>query len=101
VPDASAEVTRTATLVKSEDSLPVDLIEDDEDLLDEYPPDIEELDLIHLRILSIPALRLERFQKITVLNFFPSELCGGGGSADEDAGRNCVSAKTASNASRG
>jgi protein phosphatase 1 regulatory subunit 7 len=43
-----------------------ELIDDDEDLLDDYPADVEELDLIHLRIKSIPALRLERFKKVMV-----------------------------------
>jgi hypothetical protein len=43
-----------------------EVIDDDEDLLDDYPADVEELDLIHLRIKSISALKLERFQKIQV-----------------------------------
>jgi len=97
-PGTPTEVPRTASLVKSEDSPSVDVIEDDEDLLDEYPADIEELDLIHLRILSIPALRLERFKKITVVIHSPS-LCRV--LANEEGGRNYVSAKTVSNASRG
>ena len=44
-----------------------DTIEDDEDLLDDYPPDTEELDLIHLRITSLPRLRLDRFPKLRKL----------------------------------
>ncbi|KAK4941039.1 protein phosphatase regulatory subunit Sds22 [Elasticomyces elasticus] len=40
---------------------PVDEIEADEDLLDDYPTDTEDIDLVHLRISSIPALKLERF----------------------------------------
>jgi hypothetical protein len=43
-----------------------EVIDDDEDLLDDYPADVEELDLIHLRIKSISALRLERFKKVMV-----------------------------------
>jgi len=50
----------------AEEGPPVDVIEDDEDLLDDYPEDVEELDLIHQRVLTIPALRLERFRKIQV-----------------------------------
>lgn len=36
----------------------------DEDLLDDVPADEDEIDLVHLRIASIPALRLERFPKL-------------------------------------
>ncbi|KAF2677825.1 L domain-like protein [Lentithecium fluviatile CBS 122367] len=36
----------------------------DEDLLDDFPEDEDEIDLVHLRISSIPALRLERFRKL-------------------------------------
>jgi protein phosphatase 1 regulatory subunit 7 len=43
---------------------PVDEIEADEDLLDDYPPDSEDIDLVHLRISSIPALKLERFTNV-------------------------------------
>lgn len=45
-------------------SVPNEQIEADEDLLDEYPPDTEEIDLVHCRITSIPALHLERFTKL-------------------------------------
>ena len=43
---------------------PVDQIEADEDLLDEYPEDTEDIDLVHCRVSSIPALRLERFKQV-------------------------------------
>ena len=43
---------------------PVDEIEADEDLLDDYPPDTEDIDLVHLRISSIQALKLERFTNV-------------------------------------
>lgn len=43
---------------------PVEQIEADEDLLDDYPLDTEDIDLVHCRISSIPALRLERFTKV-------------------------------------
>ncbi|KAH0561940.1 hypothetical protein GP486_003358, partial [Trichoglossum hirsutum] len=33
-------------------------------LLDDYPSETEEIDLVHCRISSIPALRLERFAKV-------------------------------------
>ena len=39
-------------------------IEADEDLLDDYPEDTEDIDLVHCRISSLPALRLERFKKV-------------------------------------
>jgi protein phosphatase 1 regulatory subunit 7 len=43
---------------------PVEQIEADEDLLDEYPEDTEDIDLVHCRVSSIPALRLERFKQV-------------------------------------
>lgn len=43
---------------------PVDQIEADEDLLDDLNPDVEDIDLVHSRVTSIPALRLERFTKV-------------------------------------
>lgn len=43
---------------------PVEQIEADEDLLDDYPEDTEDIDLVHCRISSMPALRLERFKKV-------------------------------------
>ncbi|KAI9711118.1 MAG: Protein phosphatase 1 regulatory subunit sds22 [Chrysothrix sp. TS-e1954] len=39
-------------------------IQADEDALDEYGEDETDIDLNHFRITSIPALRLERFQKL-------------------------------------
>lgn len=42
----------------------VEQIEADEDLLDDYPDDTEDIDLVHCRISSIPALRLERFKQV-------------------------------------
>jgi protein phosphatase 1 regulatory subunit 7 len=38
----------------------------DEDLLDDTPEDEDQIDLVHYRISSIPALRLERFTKLKV-----------------------------------
>lgn len=38
----------------------------DEDLLDDYPEDEEEIELIHMRISDMAALRLERFKNLKV-----------------------------------
>lgn len=46
----------------------------DEDLLDDVPEDEEDVDLVHCRIQSIPALRLERFRKLKVRNTARNEL---------------------------
>ncbi|KAJ9616811.1 protein phosphatase regulatory subunit Sds22 [Cladophialophora chaetospira] len=46
------------------DAPPVDQIEADEDLLDDYPVDTEDIDLVHCRISSLTALRLDRFTKV-------------------------------------
>lgn len=43
---------------------PVEQIEADEDLLDDYPLDSEDIDLVHCRISSLSALKLERFIKL-------------------------------------
>ncbi|KAE8149676.1 NIF-domain-containing protein [Aspergillus avenaceus] len=47
-----------------EDAPPVEEIEADEDLLEDEDKDTEEIDLVHCRISSIPALHLERFLKL-------------------------------------
>jgi protein phosphatase 1 regulatory subunit 7 len=46
-----------------EDAPPVDQIKADEDLLEDYPLDTEDIDLVHCRIMSMPDLHLERFTK--------------------------------------
>jgi protein phosphatase 1 regulatory subunit 7 len=46
------------------DAPPVDQIEADEDLLDDIPLDIEDIDLVHSRVSSIAALKLERFTNV-------------------------------------
>lgn len=43
------------------DALPPDLLPADEDLLDDYPPDSTDIDLVHCRISSTPSLQLSRF----------------------------------------
>lgn len=45
---------------------PPEQISADEDLLDDYLEDEEEIDLVHRRVSSIPALKLERFKKLKV-----------------------------------
>lgn len=50
-----------------EDAPPVEQIEPDEDLLEDLEEDADEIDLVHCRISSIPALRLERFPKVEKL----------------------------------
>jgi protein phosphatase 1 regulatory subunit 7 len=57
-----------------EDALPVEQIEADEDLLDEYEDNEDEINLIHCRITSIPALRLERFTKLERLCLRQNQL---------------------------
>ncbi|CAI6337298.1 unnamed protein product [Periconia digitata] len=47
-----------------DDGPPPDQLAADEDLLDDVPADEDEIDLVHLRISSIPALKLERFEKL-------------------------------------
>ncbi|EPE30757.1 L [Glarea lozoyensis ATCC 20868] len=42
-------------------------IEADEDLLDDYPLDTEEIDCVHARVSSVPLLRLERFTAVARL----------------------------------
>jgi protein phosphatase 1 regulatory subunit 7 len=42
-------------------------IEADEDLLDDYPLNTEDIDCVHCRITSIPALRLDRFTSLQKL----------------------------------
>ncbi|KAF7934456.1 hypothetical protein BELL_0091g00050 [Botrytis elliptica] len=47
-----------------ENVMPGEVINADEDLLDDYPLDTEEIDLVHARISSIPSLRLSRFTQV-------------------------------------
>ena len=46
------------------DAPPQDLLPPDEDLLDDIPADETDIDLVHCRISSIPALRLNRFTAV-------------------------------------
>ncbi|KAJ5678383.1 Leucine rich repeats (2 copies) [Penicillium maclennaniae] len=53
---------------------PVEEIDADEDLLEDEDPETEEIDLIHMRIKSLAALRLERFSKLQRLCFRQNEI---------------------------
>jgi len=50
-----------------EQVLPGETIEADEDLLDDYEPNTEEIDCVHSRVSSIPSLNLQRFKAVTRL----------------------------------
>ncbi|KAE8451108.1 hypothetical protein EG329_004780 [Mollisiaceae sp. DMI_Dod_QoI] len=50
-----------------ENIIPGETIDADEDLLDDYPLDTEEIDCVHARISSIPSLNIERFASVTRL----------------------------------
>ncbi|KAH9826939.1 protein phosphatase 1 regulatory subunit SDS22-like [Teratosphaeria destructans] len=72
--DGKLRVQKQATLTNPEaledsdysdaDAPAVEAIEADEDLLDGEDPETEEIEVQHSRVSSIPALRLERFQKL-------------------------------------
>ncbi|KAI9805869.1 MAG: hypothetical protein M1825_000483 [Sarcosagium campestre] len=69
--DRRAVVTNPNAMSDAEDSdgdeaPPQEQIDADEDLLDDYPLDTEDIDLVHCRISSIEALRLERFTRVEV-----------------------------------
>lgn len=50
-----------------EDAPPVDQINADEDLLEDEDPETDQIDLVHCKIQSVPALHLERFRKVARL----------------------------------
>ncbi|CZT14776.1 probable protein phosphatase PP1 regulatory subunit Sds22, putative [Ramularia collo-cygni] len=72
--DGKLRVQKQATLVNpevlsdpeysDEDAPPVQQIEADEDLLEGEDPDVEDIDVQHSRVSSMPALHLERFKKL-------------------------------------
>jgi len=47
-----------------ENVIPGEKIDADEDLLDDYPSDTEDIDCIHSRVAVIPSLHLDRFKKV-------------------------------------
>ncbi|EKG10900.1 hypothetical protein MPH_11902 [Macrophomina phaseolina MS6] len=57
-----------------EDAPPVEEIEADEDLLEDYEEDIDQIDLIHCRISSIAALRLDRFKQLERLSLRQNQI---------------------------
>ncbi|KAF2144157.1 uncharacterized protein K452DRAFT_296389 [Aplosporella prunicola CBS 121167] len=57
-----------------EDAPPTEQIEADEDLLEDYEEDVDQIDLIHCRITSIPALRLERFKEVKSLSLRQNQI---------------------------
>ena len=50
--------------VETEDGPEPDLIEADEDLCADLEDEVEDIDLVHCRITSLPALKLDRFKKV-------------------------------------
>ncbi|KAL4928535.1 putative protein phosphatase PP1 regulatory subunit Sds22 [Aspergillus undulatus] len=66
--EPKATITNPEALEDSDysdpDAPPVEQIDADEDLLEDEDRDVEDIDLVHCRIHSIPALRLERFAKL-------------------------------------
>lgn len=57
-----------------EDAPPVEEIEADEDLLEDYEEDVDQIDLIHCRVMSIPALRLDRFKQLERLSLRQNQI---------------------------
>ncbi|OJD17708.1 hypothetical protein AJ78_02233 [Emergomyces pasteurianus Ep9510] len=57
-----------------EDAPPAEEIEADEDLLSDFGNDIEDIDLVHCRISSLPALHLERFTHLERLCLRQNEI---------------------------
>ena len=56
--------------VSEDEGPPPEQLPADEDLLEDYPEDEDEIELVHLRISNMAALRLERFKKLKVSTFF-------------------------------
>lgn len=82
--DGKLRVTKQAVLANpealsdpeysDEDAPPVDQIDADEDLLDAEDPDVEEIELQHAKIATIPALHLERFRKLKRLGLRQNQI---------------------------
>ncbi|KAF2875230.1 hypothetical protein BDV95DRAFT_564617 [Massariosphaeria phaeospora] len=60
-PEAGAE---SEPEVSEDEGPPPEQLPADEDLLDDVDEDEEDIDLVHMRISNVPALRLERFKKL-------------------------------------
>ncbi|KAL1605119.1 protein phosphatase regulatory subunit Sds22 [Paraconiothyrium brasiliense] len=54
--------------VSEDEGPPPEQLPADEDLLEDYPEDEEDIELVHMRISNMPALRLERFKKLKPKN---------------------------------
>ncbi|PGH14208.1 hypothetical protein AJ79_03181 [Helicocarpus griseus UAMH5409] len=57
-----------------EDAPPAEEIDADEDLLSELSDDVDDIDLVHCRISSLPALHLERFTNLEKLCLRQNEI---------------------------
>lgn len=57
--------------VSEDEGPPPEQLAADEDLLEDYPEDEEEVELVHMRVSSMPALKLERFKKLQVSHATP------------------------------
>lgn len=64
--DQDATDVQTDAEESEDEGPPPESLAADEDLLDDTPADEEDIDLVHFRISSIPALRLERFKQLKV-----------------------------------
>lgn len=62
-PDPGAE---SDPEVSEDEGPPPEQLAADEDLLDDYPADEDDISLVHMRVSNMPALRLERFSKLKV-----------------------------------
>lgn len=52
--------------VSEDEGPPPEQLAADEDLLDDCPEDEEDIELVHMKVANIPALRLERFKQLKV-----------------------------------
>jgi hypothetical protein len=52
--------------VSEDEGPPPEQLPADEDLLEDYPEDEEDIELVHLRVSNMAALRLERFKQLKV-----------------------------------
>lgn len=60
--------------VSEDEGPPPEQLPADEDLLEDYPEDEEEIELVHLRISDMAALRLERFKKLKRLGLRQNQI---------------------------
>ncbi|KAI5284170.1 hypothetical protein KEM52_003038, partial [Ascosphaera acerosa] len=68
------EVLADPARATAADALPPEQVEADEDLLADEDSDVEELDLVHSRVQSMAALRLERFARLERLGLRQNEI---------------------------